>query len=145
LATSLSYLAAQSSPAVTVSSGGPVAVKRDAPVTIPLQVQVNPGFHINSDKPLEEYLIPLKLTWDKEVFQTSGIVFPKAEEQKYAFQEKPLSVFTGAFRIESKGKLMPTVMPGKSLLTGKLKYQACNDTMCFQPKTVPISITLDVQ
>src|ERR687886_501412 len=92
LAGSLSWLRAQSSPSVTVTQAGPVTAKRDSTVTVPVQVQINQGFHITSDKPADEFSIPLKLTWDKDSFQASEVIFPKAEQQKYSFSEKPISV-----------------------------------------------------
>ena len=30
-------------------------------------------------------------------------------------------------------------------LTGTLDYQACDDTLCFDPVSVPLSFTLDVE
>ena len=40
-----------------------VAGKRGAAVQARIPLAVDPGFHVNSNAPNEEYLIPLKLTW----------------------------------------------------------------------------------
>ena len=34
---------------------------------------------------------------------------------------------------------------GAAAQNGTLKYQACNDRMCFAPKTVPISLSLNIE
>ena len=48
-----------------LQAGAPQTVvgKRGAAVQAKIPVSVDPGFHVNSDKPKEEFLIPLSLTW----------------------------------------------------------------------------------
>src|SRR2546430_11157991 len=57
-----SYLA-QGSGVVTVAPLEKARVKRNDVFTVKMSVQVKPGFHVNSNAPEDEYLIPLKLTW----------------------------------------------------------------------------------
>jgi hypothetical protein len=45
-----------------------------------LQVVVQPAFHVNSDKPKDEFIIPLKLTWTPGLLDAKSVEFPKAEE-----------------------------------------------------------------
>jgi hypothetical protein len=40
-----------------------VAAARGAAVEARIPVTVDAGFHVNSNHPSEDYLIPLKLTW----------------------------------------------------------------------------------
>lgn len=103
-------------------------------------VQLQGGYHLNSHKPEEPYLIPLRLTWDANAVETVGVDFPEPKKEKYAFSEKPLSVFTGDFAITSTVK--PKVA-GFTVLNGKLRYQACNHNTCLPPKTVDIKIPAD--
>jgi hypothetical protein len=64
--------------------------------------------------------------------------------EKYSFSPTPLSVYTGNFELVTKFKVSTTAMPGQTLVTGKLKYQACNDRMCLTPKTIDVSIPIDL-
>lgn len=103
-------------------------------------MQLQGGYHLNSHKPDDPYLIPLKLTWDANTVETVSVQFPEPRKEKYEFSEKPLSVFTGDFAIVS------TVKPksaGFTVLTGKLRYQACNHNSCLPPKTIDIKIPAD--
>jgi hypothetical protein len=34
---------------------------------------------------------------------------------------------------------------GPGAAVGQLKYQACNDKMCFQPKTIEVTVPYAVQ
>src|SRR5438067_611500 len=48
---------------LTVNPADQITVKRGGSVTQTLKIAVLPGFHVNSDKPRDEFLIPLKLAW----------------------------------------------------------------------------------
>ena len=117
-----------------------VSGKRGQPLQIKTQLQLQGGYHLNSHKPEDPYLIPLRLTWDDKTVETVSVEFPEPRKESYAFSQKPLSVFTGDFAITS------TVKPkasGFTVLTGKLRYQACNHNACLPPKTIDIKIAAD--
>jgi hypothetical protein len=112
--------------------------------TAKIMVQLKPGYHCNSDKPSDEYLIPLKLSWTAAPLEVSEVVYPKAQMEKYSFSKDPLSVYTGDFEIVTKFKVPVSAAVGSVVLSGKLRYQACNDRMCLQPKTVDVSLPVDI-
>jgi hypothetical protein len=71
--------------------------------------------------------------------------YPKGTMEKYTFSQKPLSVVTGEFSIATKFKVPANAPSGATAQNGTLRYQACNDRMCFAPKSVPVSITLEIE
>ncbi len=113
-------------------------------VTQTLKIQLTPGYHCNSNKPSDEYLIPLKLTWTPAPLEVSDVAYPKPQMEKYSFSPDPLSVYTGDFEIVTKFKVPANAAPGSAIVSGKLRYQACNDRMCLTPKTVDVSLPIDV-
>jgi DsbC/DsbD-like thiol-disulfide interchange protein len=121
-----------------------LSAKAGTVATAKLTVQLKPGYHCNSDKPSDEYLIPLKLTWTAVPLEVSEVVYPKPQMEKYSFSKDPLSVYTGDFEIVTKFKVPATAAVGSMVLSGKLRYQACNDRMCLQPKTVDVSLPVDI-
>src|ERR1700690_1954413 len=62
-----------------------------------VSVQLREGFHVNSNTPSDDYLIPLRLTWSPGSVQAVSVTFPKPQMEKLAFSEKPVSIFTGNF------------------------------------------------
>lgn len=120
-----------------------VTVKAGAPVDSALKLNLKQGFHVNSSTPSEDYLIPLKLTWNEGALEAAGTTFPKPEYHKYSFAQMPLSVYTGDFEIVTHFKAK--AKPGVSSMTGKLRYQACNDNMCLPPKTLEVKVDVEVQ
>jgi DsbC/DsbD-like thiol-disulfide interchange protein len=142
----LPSLLAQGSGYLTVGEPSKVAGKRNASVQTKIPLTVLPGYHVNSDKPAEDYLIPLKLTWTSPgALEPGTIVYPKPSLEKYEFAEKPLSVFTGSFDLVANFKVATNAAAGPGAATGKLRYQACNNRACFAPKTVEVTVPYQVQ
>jgi len=128
--------------AATVAEPVKLRVARQGLTGQHLKVSLPAGCHANSSTPSEAFLIPLRLTWNPGALEAAGTEYPKAALEKYEFSEKPISVVSGQFEIVTKFRRSATAQPGPSSLTGKLRYQACNDKMCFPPKTVEIRLPL---
>jgi hypothetical protein len=140
----LPSLLAQGNGVVTIAPLEKARVKRNDEFTLKMSVQVKPGFHVNSNAPEDEYLIPLKLTWTGPL-QAEQVVFPKPERMTSSFSEKPLVVFTGAFEIATRFKVPANAPDGPNVATGKLRYQACNDKECLRPQTIDVNLSLDIR
>ena len=141
----LPFLFAQGSGRLTVGAIRKVEGKRNAAVQARIPVTVAAGFHVNSNTPSEDYLIPLKVVWTSTGSLDAGeLVYPKASIQKYEFSEKPLSVFTGSFEISANFKVAAGAPAGPGVAAGKLSYQACNANTCFPPAKVDISVPYQV-
>ena len=134
----------QNSNVLTIAPPERVTAKIGAAVEVKLPLELRPGYHCNSNKPADEYLIPLKLTWTSGPLESPEVTYPAPQMEKYSFSEKPLSVYTGNFELVTKFKVSSSAMPGQVMATGKLRYQACTDRMCLQPKTIDVSIPIDI-
>ncbi len=128
--------------AVSVAEPAKLRVARKGLTEQRLKVAMPAGCHANSNTPSETFLIPLKMTWGTGAVEAVETVYPKASMEKYEFAEAPLSVVSGQFEIVTKFKRGETGQPGPASVTGKLRYQACNDKMCFPPKTVEVRLPL---
>lgn len=102
------------------------------------------GYHVNSNTPSDAYFIPLRLTWNPGPVEAVAVVFPKPQMEKLAFSEKPVSIFTGSFEVITKFKASAGAAPGQNVVTGKLRYQACNDRMCLAPRTIDLSLPVEI-
>jgi len=139
-------LLAQSSGYLRLGDLPKVIGKRGAAVQAKIPLAVRPGFHVNSNTPSDEYLIPLKLTWKATGALEGGqIAYPKPSLEKYEFSEKPLSVFTGNFDVVANFKVAANAPAGPGAAVGQLRYQACSDRACFPPKTIEVAIPYQVQ
>jgi len=136
----------QMAPQMKIEPQPTVKVKRGSATTVTLKVSLPAGFHANSDKPTDPNLIPLVLKWTSGPLTAGASTYPKPQLEEYGFTAgKKISVVTGAFEISTKFKVPATATPGMAAETGTLRYQACNDRMCFPPKTVPVNLTVNVE
>jgi len=140
-----SSLPAQSKGVLSVAPVDKLTIRRGATGEVKIKAQLQPGFHTNSNTPSEDYLIPLKLTWAKEPLVAEQVVYPKPQMEKYDFSPTPLSVFSGDFEIVTRFKAPADARNGPAMMSGKLRYQACNSRECLPPRTVDVSVTLDIQ
>jgi hypothetical protein len=128
---------------LTVAPPEQIVVKRGGSVTQRLVVQVAPGLHVNSDKPRDEFLIPLKLTWTSGPLEAKAVTYPQPEEIKVG--PDMLVVFTGKFQIQTEFQAPQQITAGSTMMTGKLRYQACNNQMCFRPASVDFTVPVQIQ
>lgn len=142
----LPSLWAQGKQYLTAAAPQKLVARRGASTEARIAVSVQPGFHVNSNTPSDDYLIPLSLKWESGgALDPGAVVFPKPQLEKYEFSDKPLSVFTGDFGLIAKFKVPAHASQGPGILLGKLRYQACNNNSCFPPKTVEVRLSFDVQ
>jgi hypothetical protein len=119
-----------------------LVAKRGATVSQAIEVSVDPGYHVNSDKPKDEFLIPLRLNWSGPL-QVQRILFPNAEQVKVG--PDTLNVFTGKFSITTDFLVPASAQPGLTTMEGKLHYQACDNQSCKRPATVNVQIPVSIQ
>ena len=107
--------------------------------TLVLRAALAPGWHVNSHRPSEEYLIPTTVQ-----VQAPGSVklgeprYPDGKMLKFSFSETPLSVYEKEFEIQ-----VPLQWSGSGpapALSGAIEFQACNDTQCLAPASVPFRV-----
>jgi hypothetical protein len=139
--TSLNSLSA----VVYVNAPERLVAKPNQVLTADFVIQVKNGYHVNSNTPADEFLIPLRFTWNEDVVKLQEVVYPKPQMQKFAFSDKAMSVYEGDVKTQVKFKIPPTAPRGLTQLTGKLRYQACNDRMCLPPRTLEIRVPLEIR
>ncbi len=123
-----------------------VTVVQGKAATIPLTFEVTGGYHINSNQPKSEFLIPTVL----KVEATTDIVIGKTtypEGQDFSFPFDPdekLNVYTGDFKVDVQVRPLHSVQSGKYVIRGTLKYQACDNAACYPPKQLPVNFDVKV-
>ena len=134
----------QSITVLTLAPSAPVQAKIGTTVEAKLPLQLQPGYHVQSNTPTDKYLIPLRLTWNPGPLEPAGVAYPKPLMEKYSFSAMPQSVFSGQFELTTKFKVPAGAIAGPTAMTGKLRYQACNDSMCLPPRNMDVSLQVDV-
>jgi len=133
-------------PSVTMETPAIATVMRGKIGSTELQFRVGAGFHINSNKPSADYLIPTTLRLDAPTDLVVGkITYPPGQESSFAFApDEKLSVYSGDFDLTVQIRALSSVLPGKYEFRGELKYQACDNAACYPPKKLPVQFEVKV-
>lgn len=112
---------------------------------IAVKINIDPQWHINSNKPYEDYLIPSVLSLDTTLgFCLTKIKYPNSQDRKLAFSDKPLSVFENEIYIGALAMSPAKLKPGTYRLAVSFDYQSCNDKTCLPPKSVSDTLTIEI-
>jgi hypothetical protein len=118
--------------------------------TLVSELALKPKMHVYS--PTVKDFIPIEMEINPSpLYKASPPAFPKAENLYLEPIQQTVAVYRGKFRITQDVTLagndaLQAVLSGNHMvkITGKLKYQACDDQVCYIPQTVPMTWTLNV-
>src|SRR5262249_53733589 len=130
---------AQSSASVVKVSPGEQTykVKKGVPTRVTVILEIQSGYHVNSNRPTDKNLIATALKMESGGSLAAGpVTYPRAKMQKFGFSDKPLSVFEGRVELKFQLRALASAKAGTQSLHGKLTVQACNDEACLRPQTV---------
>ena len=112
---------------------------------VALRVSLPDGFHVNANQPRDPALIPVELTLDPpEGVVVEEIAYPRPIDLIQEGVELPLAVYEGRFAIGVQLALAGNLQPGEITVPARLRYQACDEKMCYFPGTVSTGWTLRV-
>jgi hypothetical protein len=146
LLTGTAWAQSGKAPSVTMAPVAPVAAQRGKQTKITLNFRVASGFHVNSNAPKDEFLIPTALKMDLPTDIVLGkIEYPEGQDVSFPFSpDTKLNVYSGDFTINLMVHPLTSVVPGKYAMRGVLRYQACDNAQCFPPKTLPVNFDVKV-
>ena len=105
-----------------------------------LRVRLPTDVHVQSDKPNDPSLIATALTVTSPPGVTvNRIVYPSASNLAQAGRDKPLAVFGPEFVIQVQLTVDADAAPGEITVPAQLRYQACDERMCFPPSRASTS------
>jgi thioredoxin:protein disulfide reductase len=108
-----------------------------------VNISIKDGWHINSNKPLDDYLSPTNIN----LIDTAGITIIKIEYPpemitKLQFSDSELSLYEGMANIKITLKVDDNFIKNKKKVGLELDYQSCNNQTCLFPVQKFISINL---
>ena len=142
----ISSVAAQTPPHINVSASlSNNKVGRGRAVRATVTMDIPRGYHVNSNRPLEKFLIPTTLKVDTPDGIRSGpIAYPRAAVRKFKFSKNNVSVYEGRSIMRFTVTIPPGTSTGSKEVKLNVRYQSCNDEVCFPPQTKELSLWLNV-
>jgi hypothetical protein len=132
---------------VQVSPGKKLLLKPGETANAQIWLRIDPGFHVQANPAGNSQVIPTTLT---NIAAPPGVVagapvYPKGEPYRLKGTTTDLSVYKGAVAIQVPMTVEESATALKRVAKGKLRYQACDDQICFFPQTVEIEIPVEIR
>ena len=125
-----------------IARGGVRATARQAgPDQVIVDLAIPPGWHVNSNKPLQQGLIPTSISMNKSEsgWQLGEVSYPEPITATLGFQSEPLSLYQG--KVQIRVAVKPDEVPER-ILPLQLGIQACNDRLCLPPENVTLRLPM---
>jgi hypothetical protein len=103
---------------------------------IVVTVDIDPEYHINANPASFDYLIATTLRIPGA--GATGVRYPGAVLLKTKFAPEGLSVYSG--RVQLTAQLAKGVFAQVQAVRGTIEAQACTQTVCLSPSTIPVVI-----
>jgi thiol:disulfide interchange protein DsbD len=122
-----------------------VELKSGGSAEASLTLKVLQGYHINGN-PASKFQIATSL----DVEQVEGItpgqpVYPPSVTKKFSFSEQPIAVYEEEVTIKLPLKASAAARKGEQQLKGKVRFQPCDDEVCYPPRVLETSIPVTIK
>jgi DsbC/DsbD-like thiol-disulfide interchange protein len=120
--------------------------QRGRTVRAAIVMEIPAGYHVNANRPLGKYAIPTTLKIEAPKGVTVGPVsFPRAIVRKLkATNNESLAVYEGRAIMRFNLTVPASYGDGSINLKARLRYQSCNDEVCFPPKNQDVEMNISV-
>src|SRR5215208_6246443 len=137
----------QSSADVNVNGSiAPDKVKKGRTVRATVVMDIPSGLHVQSNKPLDKFLVPTKLDIETPSgIKVGPVSYPRALMRKLKFSKGTVAVYEGRSAVRFNVTVPANYSGGSGEIKGKLRFQACNDEACFPPVTREVKMWLNVE
>ena len=137
----------QSAPNIGVSGSlSPGKVQRGRTVRGTIVMDIPRGYHVNSNRPLEKFLIPTQLKIEAPSGVRVGpILYPRPQLRTLKFSKNRVAVFEGRTTIRFTVTVPAGFSSNSVELKARLRYQSCSDEVCFPPQSKEESLWLNVE
>jgi DsbC/DsbD-like thiol-disulfide interchange protein len=121
-------------------------VPRGRSVRAAIVIEIPSGYHVNANRPLGKYAIPTVLKIEGPKGVTVGpITYPRAIVRKLkAVNNESLAVYEGRAILRFNVIVPAGYQDGSLNLKARLRYQSCNDEVCFPPRNQDLDLNIDV-
>ncbi|HEX8176877.1 MAG TPA: protein-disulfide reductase DsbD N-terminal domain-containing protein [Pyrinomonadaceae bacterium] len=110
-----------------------------------VKLKIKEGYHINAN-PASQYQIATQLTMEQPDGITAGQPkYPPSLTRKFSFSEQALAVYEKEATISFELSAQAGAAKGERSIPARLRFQACDDQVCYPPKNLQVSIPVTVK
>jgi hypothetical protein len=125
-------------PPLRIEAGGALV---DGRMHIEVRLVIPEGWHINSHRPLQDYLRPTELRLEPgEPYRLLRVDYPEGELLSLPFDPEPLSVYQGMVTLVAEVEAPPSLGAGEATIPLRISYQPCSDRECLTPAEAAVAV-----
>ncbi len=113
-------------------------------IKIALQISIKDHYHINSYEVNDPSLIQTSVAVDSKEFKLLNSFFPEHKKLKFEFTENEINVYEGEIYAGLSLIASTPLDNGMYELPVSFSYQACDDKVCYPPKTINEIIKIEI-
>lgn len=103
------------------------------------------GWHINSNPPVPDYLIPVKVSWkSKNKVQLVDVKYPKGTAFRFTGSDEDAFVHEGEVQIRGVLEIPKEAGGLTEDMEITVNYQVCNEDGCLPPKNIKLTAKLPI-
>jgi DsbC/DsbD-like thiol-disulfide interchange protein len=144
----LCFVAQSARAQANVDVQGFYALNRAQPgrtVQAAIVLDVPEGFHVNANKVANKFSIPTTVKLDTpEGVRTTPLSYPRGTTRKLKFSDTPLSLYEGRAIVRFNVTFPANFKTGETEIRAHVRYQACNDELCYPPVTREVVMPIAV-
>jgi thiol-disulfide isomerase/thioredoxin len=124
----------------------PQPISANSRAELLVRIKVAPGFHINANKPDDDYLIATSLTPSPvHGINWEDPIYPAPVNMVGKFSSRPLKVYDGEVLIKVPLVVVSSAVANEINMKAVLRLQACNSESCLPPKNIPIAAVIKLR
>lgn len=110
-----------------------------------VKLKIKEGYHINGNPP-SQYQIATQLTMEQSDGISAGQAkYPASLAKKFSFSEQALAVYEKEATISVPLSAQAGAAKGERSIPARVRFQACDDQVCYPPKNLQVSIPVLVK
>ena len=124
----------------------PDKIKRAGSTRGSVVMEIPAGLHVQSNRPLDKFLVPTKLEIEApQGVRVGSVTYPRAIMRNLKFSKGKVAVYEGRALLRFNVTVPASYNGNSAELKGRLRFQACNDEACFPPVTREVKMWLNIE
>lgn len=116
-------------------------VQAGSRVSLTLEIELRPRMHVYAPD-VEGGYIPIDWTMvESPAWVAGAVAYPPSKRLHLAAINETVPVYEGSFRLVRELTLDKSLKRGELTVEGSFRYQACDDSVCYRPETIPLRWT----
>lgn len=120
-------------------------LQRGKTATATIVMDIPGGLHVNTNRPGNQYSIPLKIRVTGAGLKLGAVIYPRGTVKKFSFSEDQLSVYEGRTTFRFTVNVPASFKGSTAKIHVAADYQSCTDEVCYRPRSGEVTLSASVK